>query len=352
MSQEIPGPEIKHLRVASLIGVSLVLLVQLPGIFKIKALLFGLLMTAVATGAILLMFQLLMPGCLQKLRQNRDLLVPLGLTIFAHQLLDWSAGPLFLSRPWFTFNAWIISAPISLHFLLSIALNIAYATWVTKAVLNVTQAGETNLLGVFREIPKWFWRIFGLELVGWIPVFAALAVGAPLMRSSLVVALLVIAGAVIVWNLATAALLLAGYDSGRGFQETVRAGFRASWNHKSRWWLLLVLQMLLLGLIYFSASFTSSAGNYNRNVSFSVNTFWIGAYENDFRWYTKLADTWHLARLSFFETLFSILFGVLAIGIKLHLAEVLYPRNSESELPPVITQDSVVSPDEGPDRPT
>jgi hypothetical protein len=93
---------------------------------------------------------------------------------------------------------------------------------------------------------------------------------------------------------------------------------------------LLLAQMLLLGMIFF---YYSHSGN-STNVSWNVNTFWTGGYEDDCRWYGPLAGAYRTAKLPLVETLLGLLFGAGAVAVKVRIVQCLMMgQRSSSALP-------------------
>ncbi len=91
----------------------------------------------------------------------------------------------------------------------------------------------------------------------------------------------------------TAALLPVVVAERKRFGELVREGIRVTWEGKSRWWLPVVAQMVLLGWItFFSVSYSSNprpdSFSTQNNTDFSVNAFWTGGYANECQWRTRL----------------------------------------------------------------
>jgi hypothetical protein len=135
----------------------------------------------------------------------------------------------------------------------------------------------------------------------------------------------------VAWNLATAAVLPVAWPGEAGFWASFRSGVSASRAHLRQWWGLLLAQMLPLGLVIFYYHRSGGHGN----VTGSVNAFWTGGYEDDCRWYGKLAEALHIPTLPFVKTLLSLLFGSFAVAIKIAIVQRLQP-----ETPPVIPSEA------------
>lgn len=78
-----------------------------------------------------------------------------------------------------------------------------------------------------------------------------------------------IAAISLIWNLMTAALLPVVVTEPKPFLESLREGVRATWNRKGRFWLPVVVQMLLLGWICFISISSTSVLTSGRSPSIS-----------------------------------------------------------------------------------
>jgi hypothetical protein len=76
-----------------------------------------------------------------------------------------------------------------------------------------------------------------------------------------------------------------------------------------------------------------------------VNGFWVGGYENGCRWYGKLAETTEAPPLTVLATALGLLFGVLAVGVKLTVVHKLQPAAREAT--PVVAEPVPVGVPEG-----
>ena len=194
----------------------------------------------------------LLPAAMDRLRRHMDLLLPLGLLVPTEALLTALAAVPVLAAvlsPSWSFKVLSLSFSLSLVFLLQIALAVAYAGWTTSLILQAVRHDRVEPLEGLAGIRGWFWRVLGAEALGWVVLFAVLAVGIVVGAAVLPLALIGIGIFSLVWNLATAALLLVVVAEQRPFGETVREGIRASWQRKNRWWLPVVTQMILLGWV-------------------------------------------------------------------------------------------------------
>jgi len=175
-----------------------------------------------------------------------------------------------------------------------------------------------------------FWRVLGLEFIGWITVMVVTSVLLLMMSVMGFFALVPMAVFAVAWNFATAALLPVAFEANGGFWQSLRTGVAASLGSLGKWWLLLLAQMLLLGLVFFYYS----SGSGHTNVSWSVNVFWTGGYEDECRWYGKLVDALKTVRLPLVETMLTLLFGAFAVAIKLAIIQRLQSEPRPT-VPPV-----------------
>jgi hypothetical protein len=108
-------------------------------------------------------------------------------------------------------------------------------------------------------------------------------------------------------------------DARLSFGEALRHGIQVSWRAKERWWLPILAQMMLLGLFTFIS--VSYAGHSKTN--WSANGFWTGGYENECCWYGKLMEALEAPKVAVISTALGLVFGVLAVAVKLRIVEEL-----------------------------
>ncbi len=271
----------------------------------------------------------LLPAATARLRQHMDLLLPLGLYLPATELLGGLMVIPVLSAvlsPSWSFKVLSLSFSLSVAFFLQIVLAVLYGGWTTILVLQAVRQGHVNPVQGFADVSSWFWRVLGAEAIGWVVLFVALGITIAVGVAVLPLALLAIGVFALVWNLATAALLPVVVADRRPFGESVREGIRASWQGKGRWRLAVVAQMVLLGWVTFlSVSYTSNPrpGSFStqNKTDFSVNAFWTGGYENECRWHSKLMAVVETKPLPLTDFLLGVLFAVLAVIVKLEVAD-------------------------------
>ena len=211
---------------------------------------------------------------------------------------------------------------------------------MTAAILALVHTGQNNPCAAWPLALKQFWRVFGLECIG---------VGAVLITTGVLIALMPVIGWLalapmavfgVMWNFATAAVLPVAFEHGPGFWAAFRAGVQVSLANLRKWWLLLLAQMLLLGLFIFFYSRWSQGSTAHTNVSWNINVFWTGGFESDCRWYGKLVDVYKTSKLPFVETLLALLFGAMAVAVKIAIVQRLQggspdalPRTCEPAVP-------------------
>lgn len=295
---------------------------------------YGIVLLALMMVAVGVVSLVLMPRAVSLLARRLDLLIPLALVILAGRLLGWLAGlPILgaLLSPSLPLRLSSLSFSFSLHFVLSIALAVAYATWMTAAILALVRMDQRDPCAVVPVAFTRYWRVLGTESIGWVVVFVGLATLLPLMGVLGFFALVPMALLAAGWNFATAAILPVAFESTQGFWLTFRDGVSVSLSNLKKWWPLLLAQMILLGMFIFYYARWSEGTNHHASVNWNVNTFWTGGYENECRWYGKLTEAYKTSKLPLVETLLALLFGAMAVAIKITVVQRMQPETS----PPV-----------------
>lgn len=320
----------KLLRACALAGTAVVLVQQVLAELPLRPRQeTGLVVLVLALLLVALTLRFIFPAALARLLGYKDLLVPLGLLVFAEGVLGWllfvPAVATMLSHAWPVKFAGL-GLSLSAAFVITIFLNVAYASWTTTLILNLIRRGQGDLVEGLVGLRLWFWRVLGLESVGWTVLFAGVAAAVLLAPDAMPVAIFIIGVGSVLWNLATAALLVVALDRGLRFWPAFRRGVRVSWRAKRRWWKPVLIQMILLGWVtYLSVSYSETHGSghvtQHTSTNWSVNGFWTGGYENECRWYGKLLETLNAPKLAAVATALGLIFGVLAIAVKLRIAE-------------------------------
>jgi hypothetical protein len=266
--------------------------------------------------------------------RHGDVLVPLGLYVtavpLANAVLALPALAAVTAPSW---SAQVLGLGLSLSagLVVQIVLAVFHGGWTTLLVVQAAQQGRTNLVGALARPWRWFGRVFVAETIGWGGLFGLMIPALAVASVALPLALLLIGVISLVWNLVTAAVLPVVVASRRPLGAALADGFRASRRAMGRLWFVVVVQMLLLGWVTFLfASFTTSNGPGNvttkNSTNWSVNGFWTGGYEDNSRWYGKVTEIYETQPLAPVTTLLGLLFGVLAIAVKVRVATDLWPE--------------------------
>lgn len=279
---------------------------------------------------------MLMPRELGALFGHPDLLLPLALVTAANHLLDWLAAMPLSSRlltPSFALHALGLGLTLSPAFLIRIAFAVGYASWMTAVVLQWVRTQNHDPCKAVAPALARFGRVLLLELIGWAVSLVATALLLLLLPALGAPALVLLFLFAVGWNYATAAALpIAGWAEA-GFWPACRTAVTASIARGRKWGLLLLAQLFLLGLVfYYHRAWTDGGGNHE-NVNWSVNTFWTGGYEDECRWYGKLAEMFIVPTVPVIGTLLSLVFAVFAIGVKMAIVRRWAPP---LESPPVV----------------
>jgi hypothetical protein len=316
------------LRCLAVIGVSAVLLQQAMTALPLQPRQeYGIPLLLIALPAVSLVLYGQMPRAAGRLHRHKDLLVPLGIYTFAAAAIGWLASlpatAAFLAPAW-PVKLGIFSVSLSVVLVLHVALATGYAAWVTTLILDVVRHDSADTIIAFRGVRYGFFRVLALECIGWGVHFLGVGMLTIPDKESLSPALMVIALGALLWNLATSALLLTAMDAQVGFWEAVGQGIRLSWAGKARWWRPVVMQMLLVGCVtWLSISYSDFIKGTHLKQSLKINAFWTGSYEAGCRWYDALMEAYDAPKLRLLVTLLALLFGVLAIAVKLTIAEEL-----------------------------
>jgi hypothetical protein len=282
--------------------------------------------------AVGLTLRLVLPAQTRRLLRHKDILVPLGLYIPASALLPALAAIPALAavlNPAWTLKILSISLALSVAFLIQMMLAVVFAGWTTTLVLQAVREDAVDPMRGLSEIGGWLLPVLGAEFMGWVVLFAGVAIAIALATASIGLALILIAVASLVWNLATAALLPVVVAERGPFLAALGEGIQVSWSRMRRWWLPVVLQMILLGWVTFiHVSFSSSPGpgmiTTQTRTNWQVNGFWTGGYENTCRWHGELMKALEVEPLSLITILLELMFAVLAIAIKLRIVTGMY----------------------------
>ena len=331
---------LRPLRWVALFGVALVLIARLAQSFPLAPRWWiGPLVLGVLTVAVTLVAVLLMPRAANTLARNPDLLVPLGLLLLVQEALALTLRLPLLGTALGASHALTLlnlSFTLSLHWLLNLALAAAYATWVTAAILNFVRTGQADPCAVLPDALRHLLRVAGLMFLGWAGVFVLLVLMGLAMPVMHWFAILLMLPAVVAWNFVTAAVLPVALLTEGGFLSVLRAGVIASLANLRRWWGLLLAQMLLLGLVFVGYASFRTGNSHSTNWNWSVNTFWTGGYHDTCHLYPKLTDTYKTQPVPLVSALLVMLFGAMAVAVKIALVQRLLPAAEPEGQPPVL----------------
>ena len=210
-------------------------------------------------------------------------------------------------------------------------------------VVQVARGERADLDAALPVAGRHFLRLAGVMLLGWAGVFGLLLVTGLAMRLLSWFALVLLLPALVGWNLTTAAALPVAIWQEGGLLSAFGAGIRVGLANLRHWWMLLLAQMLMLGLLYFGYVSTRNGGSQSTSWNWSVNTFWIGGYTDNCQLYGKLTDTYSTRPVPFFAALLTLLFAALAIAIKIALVQRFYPDPPTAGLPPLPTEPPPIS---------
>src|SRR5436190_17471024 len=156
------------LRVSALAGVAAVLIQQAVSavIWHQPRQGWGFVVLAIAVPAVLATVVVMMPNAGRRLLRHPDLLIPLGLLIFAEAVLGWlallpMAGPLLGAAKSVSLVG--IGLSISVTFVVAIILRVAYAAWQTTLIMQATNEDRSDTIATLAVARRWFLRVLGME---------------------------------------------------------------------------------------------------------------------------------------------------------------------------------------------
>ena len=283
-----------------------------------RGVLLGLFVAGCAVAAV----RFVTPAAWTALRARPRLLVPLGLITGVQIVLGWCAAWSLLSTLLLSSTEiWFLQ--LSILFVAQVLAQALYGSWTTVMIVDAARGREGSPVATFRTALGWFPRVLGLEFICWSFLMVSTVLVLPLAASAMPLALAIITLIGLGTNFATAALLPVAVTETGGFFAALGAGVGASRAGWRRWWKPLVMQLLLLGFITFIAVSYSHVGGHSSKTNWGVNAFWIGGYENESRWYGKYIEARETPAVDWIVAVLALAFGVLAIAVKLHIAQAL-----------------------------
>ena len=260
-----------------------------------------------------------------RLLQNIDLLVPLGIATGLQELIVLLAQvpPLSLIlEPATQFSFLNIAFVVSLSVLLSVVIWVAYGVWTLVLIVGLIRDGSIDLGASFAKVRRHGLRVFLLMAIVMSLFFACVGVVLGLAPSAMPLALFLIFVLTLFINFATAGLLLrAVAQPQESLVDSLRNGIRASFAGARRWWLPLLAQMELTGLICFVSYSKSSSFNQHSATNFSINGKWTGSFESSSSWLSKAAEVSDSPEVTLLTTFVALLIGTLAVIMKLRIAQ-------------------------------
>lgn len=262
------------------------------------------------------------------------LLAPIGVAMAAATTVDLlGKAPLIgmLLAPSWAGTLLGVSLSASLMTVLNICVWTAFAAWQTDLLWRTVRDDKLPSLAPWKPICKNFLRTFVALAIGLGVLLIGVVASVALATVSMLLALVLMGALGVIWNLCTTALLPTVIDDARPLRIALGNGFGRSWRLKGQWWTQLLAHLLLLGLLIFlRVNFSKTERTVDpvnqrshvnweskTNVSWRVDAFWVGGYENQCRWYTKYAAELETKVVPIITALLGLLFLVVAVGMKL-----------------------------------
>ena len=331
------------LTVIAWLGVPAVLLIQFAGALSEPTPRQGyaLIVVVILSPIILFAARIVTPSAFARILVRPGLLVPLGVITPVAAGLGWLWGvPAleFFRTPFLETRILGINLSISLFFLLYLAVWCFYAAWQTRLVIADVLGDQALPAEALREAPRWFPRTLLIEFIGHATILLAMAPIILIAGGAMVIACFLIIIAALGWNFVTAGFLVVGLDERLGAPAALAAGFRTSVKYVRRWWLPVLAQMLLLGLVTLVVvSYTSSGSEDGTNrvsqvskTDWGVNGSWTGGYPDSTKWLDKTMESVEADVPDVAATVLALLLGLFAILVKLHIAEAIMEEEWES----------------------
>lgn len=287
---------------------------------------------------------LTMPRATRTLLAAPDLLVPVVLFVsVAHMPWCFVGVPLLGDAlTWLLTlgfdHGWPARLPVQI---LGLAVSALLATWAAhRIVARVTGSGAD--LSQFRsDALRRFPRGVVVCAIGWgVPFLASLILWQLSPRHASAVERLEAISALqaLVWNLATAAVLLFAVVPGRSVCDALGAGFRWSVVGARRWIAPVVAHMLLAGWVvhldFEMGGFVHGLpGVDGWGSRFELNGFWTGAFEGASRWYWTACTITGTPTVPAARFAIELLLVSMAVVVKIHIAHHLVDAGAFSPAP-------------------
>lgn len=333
VAHEPDSPALRRLKFVALFGTIAAVLTEAVGLSSLQSRQGYAFFALAATGAATtLLFVLLLRRSVGVLLKHANLLLPLGLLVtFDTALYYLATVPLvsgFLHPSW-TFSVLASSYTLSGAFLLGLVSSVFFGCWTMLLVLQAVRDDRVEPLEALSGWPEQLWRTFVVMSFGWgVTLFVVGALFWSLGSLGLIYVSIVTVGVLaLLWNFATAAILPVALARSGSLIVAIREGVGVSLKHARAWALPLLSHLLLLGLIVllWVSYQTTSIGSFHQqsDTVIQVNGFWLGAFEDSSRWYTKLMQTVRAPEVGLVSLLFKMLLTVVAIVMKIEIVSKL-----------------------------
>lgn len=271
-----------------------------------------------------------------KLFHHLDLLVPLGICTLAIRTLWWglsipALSALSVTSDW---NIFGLALSISLGFIISIFIYVAYSVWTLTLICNTIQGRPIHLLDNLTHLPQRYGKTFGYSAIVTVLLFISTATAILFSTFSMILASLIIGAVSVGLNIATAGLLLRGVARPQeSFLVGLKEGYRISLAHLRKWVVPVGVQLFLLGLVtYASVSYTYPGGSRSA-WNWGINGFWVGGFQDQSHWLSHVMNLVEVPAPTVIASLLAILLGIFAIVLKLHIAQALHEENALGNRP-------------------
>lgn len=264
------------------------------------------------------------------------LLLPFGVLVLARHVLGLTLLVPFIVAAT-SFSLLSISIELSLYFIVALLLEVGYAAWMTRLLLDREEHGKGNAQEALRSWKRDFLRAAIFMVVGQVGILLPAGLVLTAVGGKAAVWLMPIWG--LFWNCLTVAFLpmaLRAPTVGAGFAGAFRAA-----RIPGLWVVVLVHQVLIGIVVYLSVSDTTVTtettrrpghtqtsthrDNWTRTGTYTT-AVWTGGYESDFRWHDKLmANIVRVPGWPPVELLLGILAAALAIVVKIEVIRRLPP---------------------------
>ncbi len=275
-----------------------------------------------------------------------DVWVPLGCWYFATNALT-----VLGSLPFLAFfaatkhvSALGLSLTVSLMFIVQIVLGVAYLAWQTHTIREACAGRESGPSVTLQAAKGAMVRVFGASAICVSILLIAVALVLFVLGGIGVFAFVFIGVVGLAVNFSSSALLLRIVDVRRPFGEALSEGIRDSWKFAPRWWLLLLVQHFLTGIATYVTVSYRTGSHFQSKTSWSFDAVWLGGYNGEFKWYSKLMAAYEAAPWPLVTFTAGLGLTVLAIVMKVRFAHDL--RDADHDEDPASHDESEITVDD------